>query len=58
MLIASGRVEHPLAAVADGAPSTWFLTYGSPVAARMGTGWAARVRDCTVPAFMRLHALR
>jgi len=34
MLIASGRVEHPLAAVAGGAPGTWFLTYGSPVAAR------------------------
>src|SRR5260370_19257372 len=25
MVIASGRVDHPLRAVADGAPSNWFL---------------------------------
>jgi glutamate 5-kinase len=34
MVIASGRVEHPLQAVADGARCTWFLTSANPVTAR------------------------
>ena len=34
MVIASGRVEHPLDAIAKGARSTWFLTTGNPVTAR------------------------
>jgi glutamate 5-kinase len=34
MLIASGRVLHPLQAVAGGARCTWFLTTANPVAAR------------------------
>ena len=34
MVIASGRVDHPLRAVADGAPSTWFLTPVNPVTSR------------------------
>ncbi len=34
MLIASGHVAHPLQAVADGAPCTWFLTPANPVTAR------------------------
>ncbi|MGE0562876.1 MAG: glutamate 5-kinase [Pseudolabrys sp.] len=34
MVIASGRIEHPLRAIADGAPCTWFLTPANPVAAR------------------------
>ncbi|MBV9970570.1 MAG: glutamate 5-kinase [Xanthobacteraceae bacterium] len=34
MVIASGRVHHPLRAVADGAPSTWFLTPVNPVTSR------------------------
>jgi len=34
MLIASGHVAHPLRAVADGAPCTWFLTPANPVTAR------------------------
>ena len=34
MVIASGRVEHPLDAVAQGARCTWFLTAGNPVTAR------------------------
>jgi glutamate 5-kinase len=34
MLIASGRVEHPLRAVAEGARCTWFLTAANPVTAR------------------------
>jgi glutamate 5-kinase len=34
MVIASGRVDHPLKAVADGARCTWFLTAGNPVTAR------------------------
>jgi glutamate 5-kinase len=34
MLIASGKIEHPLKAVADGGPCTWFLTPANPVAAR------------------------
>jgi glutamate 5-kinase len=34
MVIASGRVEHPLAAIAAGAPCSWFLSSGNPVTAR------------------------
>src|SRR5262249_32762705 len=34
MVIASGRVEHPLRAIEDGARCTWFLTSGNPVTAR------------------------
>ena len=34
MVIASGRVAHPLQAVIDGAPCTWFLTPANPVTAR------------------------
>src|SRR5258707_8366121 len=34
MVIASGRVAHPLQAIAKGAPCTWFLTPANPVAAR------------------------
>jgi glutamate 5-kinase len=34
MIIASGRVEHPLRAIAEGARSTWFQAAGNPVTAR------------------------
>jgi glutamate 5-kinase len=34
LVIASGRVVHPLQAITGGAPCTWFLTTGNPVAAR------------------------
>jgi glutamate 5-kinase len=34
MVIASGRIAHPLKAIADGARSTWFLTAATPVTAR------------------------
>ena len=34
MLIASGRIAHPLQAVADGGRCTWFLTAANPVTAR------------------------
>lgn len=34
MVIASGRVDHPLARIAEGAPCTWFLTPANPVTAR------------------------
>jgi glutamate 5-kinase len=34
MVIASGRVTHPLRAIADGARCTWFLTPANPVTAR------------------------
>jgi glutamate 5-kinase len=34
MVIASGRVEHPLRAIEQGARCTWFLTPGNPVTAR------------------------
>lgn len=34
MLIASGKIEHPLRAIADGGPCTWFLTPANPVTAR------------------------
>ncbi len=34
MVIADGRVAHPIARVGDGARCTWFLTPSNPVAAR------------------------
>jgi len=34
MVIASGRIEHPLRAIVPGAPATWFLTPGNPVTSR------------------------
>jgi glutamate 5-kinase len=34
MVIADGRISHPIQAVADGGPCTWFLTPSNPVAAR------------------------
>jgi len=34
LIIASGRIEHPLRAIAEGARSTWFVAAGTPVAAR------------------------
>lgn len=34
MIIASGRVDHPLRAIKEGAPCTWFLTAANPVTAR------------------------
>ena len=34
MVIASGRIEHPLRAIAAGARCTWFLTPANPVTAR------------------------
>jgi glutamate 5-kinase len=34
MIIASGRVEHPLRAIGEGARCTWFLTAANPVTAR------------------------
>lgn len=34
MVIASGRVQHPLRGIAEGAPCTWFLTPANPVTAR------------------------
>jgi glutamate 5-kinase len=34
LIIASGRVDHPLGAIAEGARYTWFLAAGTPVAAR------------------------
>jgi glutamate 5-kinase len=34
MIIASGRIDHPLRAIAEGARCTWFLTPANPVTAR------------------------
>jgi glutamate 5-kinase len=34
MVIASGHIAHPLKAIKDGAPCTWFLTPANPVTAR------------------------
>jgi glutamate 5-kinase len=34
MVIGSGHVDHPLRAMIDGAPCTWFLTLANPVTAR------------------------
>ncbi len=30
-LIASGKIEHPLQAIADGGRCTWFLTPANPI---------------------------
>jgi glutamate 5-kinase len=34
MVIASGKVMHPLRALSEGAPCTWFLAHSDPVTAR------------------------
>jgi len=34
MVIAPGHLDHPLQAIADGGPTTWFLTPGNPVTSR------------------------
>ena len=34
MLIASGKIDHPLRAIIDGGRCTWFLTPANPVTAR------------------------
>jgi len=34
MIIASGKVDHPLSAISEGARSSWFAPSGSPVTAR------------------------
>ena len=34
MVIADGRVDHPIARIGAGAPCTWFLTAANPVTAR------------------------
>jgi glutamate 5-kinase len=34
MIIASGKIDHPLQAIADGGRCTWFLTPANPVTAR------------------------
>jgi glutamate 5-kinase len=34
MVVASGRVAHPLQAILSGAPCTWFLTPANPVTSR------------------------
>lgn len=34
MVIASGQIDHPLRAIADGARCTWFLTPANPVTSR------------------------
>jgi glutamate 5-kinase len=34
MVIADGRIAHPIARIGAGAPCTWFLTRSNPVAAR------------------------
>jgi glutamate 5-kinase len=34
MVIGSGRVDHPLRAIASAAPTTWFLTPGNPITSR------------------------
>src|SRR5450432_1727068 len=34
MIITDGRIEHPIARIAEGKPCTWFLTPSNPVAAR------------------------
>jgi len=34
MVIASGQIEHPLQAIADGGRCTWFLTSANPVTSR------------------------
>jgi glutamate 5-kinase len=34
MVIADGRIAHPIARIASGGPCTWFLTPSNPIAAR------------------------
>ena len=34
MVIASGKVEHPITAIEDGGPCTWFLTPANPITSR------------------------
>jgi glutamate 5-kinase len=34
MVIASGKIAHPLSVLASGGPCTWFLAHSDPVAAR------------------------
>ena len=34
MVIAPGRVDHPLTAIAKNGPATWFLSFANPVTAR------------------------
>lgn len=34
LIIASGRIDHPLRAITEGARCTWFVAAGNPVAAR------------------------
>jgi glutamate 5-kinase len=34
MVIATGHIDHPLQAIANGGPATWFLTPGNPVTSR------------------------
>lgn len=34
MLISSGKIMHPLRAIAEGAPCTWFLAHSDPVTAK------------------------
>ncbi|HVG52285.1 MAG TPA: glutamate 5-kinase [Xanthobacteraceae bacterium] len=34
MVIASGKIEHPLQSIIDGGPCTWFLTPANPVTSR------------------------
>ncbi len=34
MIIANGKIEHPLRAIAEGGRCTWFLSLGEPVTAR------------------------
>jgi glutamate 5-kinase len=43
LVIASGKVDHPLRAIADGARCTWFLTPANPVTARKK--WIAGVLE-------------
>ena len=38
MIIASGKVDHPLSAIGEGARSSWFAPSGSPVTARKTLG--------------------
>jgi glutamate 5-kinase len=34
MIIAAGKIEHPLQRIAEGRPCTWFLTSANPITAR------------------------
>ncbi len=54
MVIADGRVAHPIARVGDGGPCTWVLTPSNPVTARKA--WiVTEPLSSSVPA---IHALR